>query len=220
MSFFKGNYYTPKDASKKLGVHWQTLRNWEKQGKIKTIRSPGGKRYYDINNFIVDIENNNSDIKEINVKDDNTEINVKDDNTEIKNIKRKICYCRVSSYSQKPELENQIKYMTEKFPNHEILYDIGSGINFNRPNLNKIINYGIKNELEELAIAYKDRLCRIGYELIEKILIENSNTNIIIEKDEIKSPEEELTNDLIEIITVFSSKLYGIRSYKSKKDKI
>jgi len=210
MSFFKGNYYTPKDASKKLGVHWQTLRNWEKQGKIKTIRSPGGKRYYDINNFIVDIENNNSDIKEINVKDDNTEI---------KNIKRKICYCRVSSYSQKPELENQIKYMTEKFPNHEILYDIGSGINFNRPNLNKIINYGIKNELEELAIAYKDRLCRIGYELIEKILIENSNTNIIIEKDEIKSPEEELTNDLIEIITVFSSKLYGIRSYKSKKDK-
>jgi len=210
MSFFKGNYYTPKDASKKLGVHWQTLRNWEKQGKIKTIRSPGGKRYYDINNFIVDIENNNSDIKEINVKDDNKEI---------KNIKRKICYCRVSSYSQKPELENQIKYMTEKFPNHEILYDIGSGINFNRPNLNKIINYGIKNELEELAIAYKDRLCRIGYELIEKILIENSNTNIIIEKDEIKSPEEELTNDLIEIITVFSSKLYGIRSYKSKKDK-
>lgn len=208
MSFFKGNYYTPKDASKKLGVHWQTLRNWEKQGKIKTIRSPGGKRYYDINNFMTDIENN-SDIKE----DNNSDVK------ENENIRRKICYCRVSSYSQKPELENQIKYMTEKFPNHEILYDIGSGINFNRSNLNKIINYGIKNELEELAIAYKDRLCRIGYELIEKILIENSNTNIIIENDEIKSPEEELTNDLIEIITVFSSKLYGIRSYKSKKDK-
>ena len=208
MSFFKGNYYTPKDASKKLGVHWQTLRNWEKQGKIKTIRSPGGKRYYDINNFMTDIENN-SDIKE----DNNSDVK------ENENIRRKICYCRVSSYSQKPELENQIKYMTEKFPNHEILYDIGSGINFNRSNLNKIINYGIKNELEELALAYKDRLCRIGYESIEKILIENSNTNIIIENDEIKSPEEELTNDLIEIITVFSSKLYGIRSYKSKKDK-
>ena len=58
MSFFKGNYYTPKEASEKLGVHWQTLRNWEKQGKIKTIRSPGGKRYYDINNFIDKIENN------------------------------------------------------------------------------------------------------------------------------------------------------------------
>ena len=209
MIFFKGNYYTPKEASEKLGVHWQTLRNWEKQGKIKTIRSPGGKRYYDINNFMVDIEHNNSDIKEINIQND-----IK----EIKNIRRKICYCRVSSHSQKKELENQIKYMSKKYPNHEILYDIGSGINFNRHNLNKIINYGIKNELEELAIAYKDRLCRIGYELIEKILVDYSNTKIIIENEEIKSPEEELTTDLIEIITVFSSKLYGIRSYKSKKE--
>ena len=58
--------------------------------------------------------------------------------------------------------------MSDKFPNYEILYDIGSGINFNRPNLNKIINYDIKNELEELTIAYKDRLCRIDYELIKK----------------------------------------------------
>ena len=204
MSFFKGNYYTPKEASIKLGVHYQTLRNWEKQGKIKTIRSPGGKRYYDINNFIYKIENKTD------VKDDKV---VK----EQKSIRKKICYCRVSSHSQKKELDNQIKYMSDKYPDYEILYDIGSGINFNRPNLNKILNYAIKNELEELAIAYKDRLCRIGYELIEKILKEYSNTNIIIENDEVKSPEEELTNDLIEIITVFSSKLYGIRSYKSKK---
>lgn len=210
MSFFKGNYYTPKEASEKLGVHWQTLRNWEKQGKIKSIRSPGGKRYYDINTFIQTIENEGKE----EVKNDDLEIKTE----EIKLPKKKICYCRVSSHSQKKELENQIKYMSKKYPNHEILHDIGSGINFNRPNLNKIINYGIKNELEELAIAYKDRLCRIGYELIEKILKEYSNTNIIIENDEIKSPEEELTNDLIEIITVFSSKLYGIRSYKSKKE--
>ena len=201
MSFFKGNYYTPKEASKKLGVHWQTLKNWDKQGKIKTIRSPGGKRYYDISDFINKIEGTNNINEEL----------------EIENKRKKICYCRVSSHSQKIELENQIKYMKDKYPEHEILYDIGSGINFNRHNLNKIINYGIKNELEELAIAYKDRLCRIGYELIENILKEYSNTNIIIENDEIKSPEEELTTDLIEIITVFSSKLYGIRSYKSKK---
>jgi putative resolvase len=201
MSFFKGNYYTPKEASKKLGVHWQTLKNWDKQGKIKTIRSPGGKRYYDISDFINKIEGTNNINEEL----------------EIENKRKKICYCRVSSNSQKIELENQIKYMKDKYPEHEILYDIGSGINFNRHNLNKIINYGIKNELEELAIAYKDRLCRIGYELIENILKEYSNINIIIENDEIKSPEEELTTDLIEIITVFSSKLYGIRSYKSKK---
>jgi len=104
--------------------------------------------------------------------------------------------------------------MKNKYPNHEILFDIGSGINFNRNNLKKIINYGIKNELEELVIAYKDGLCRIGYDLIEYILKDFSNTNIIIEKDDIKSQEKELTDDLIEIITVFSSKLHGMRSYK------
>jgi len=201
MSFFKGNYYTPKEASKKLGVHWQTLKNWEKSGKIKCIRSPGGKRYYDINSFI-------------------SEIDKKEENTETLSIevipKKKICYCRVSSHSQKIELENQINYMKKKYPNHEILYDIGSGINFNRPNLKKIINYSVNKDLEELVIAYKDRLCRIGYELIEYMLKEYSNTNIIIVNDEIKSPEKELTDDLIEIITVFSSKLYGMRSYKTK----
>ena len=104
--------------------------------------------------------------------------------------------------------------MKIKYPEHEILTDIGSGINFNRGNLKKIINLGIKNNLEELVIAYKDRLCRIGYDLIEYILKEYSNTKIIIEKDEDKSPEKELTDDLLEIITVFSSRLYGMRSYK------
>ena len=74
MSFFKGNYYTPKEASLKLGVHWQTLRNWEKIGKIKTIRSPGGKRYYDINNFIQDIEHSEN-IKENIDKIENKNIN-------------------------------------------------------------------------------------------------------------------------------------------------
>ena len=197
-SFFKGAYYTPKEASEKLGVHWQTLKNWEKNGKIKCVRSPGGKRYYDIKDFISKTEMNE---------------NKKIENKEII-LKKKICYCRVSSYSQKTELNNQIKYMKNKYPNHEILFDIGSGINFNRNNLKKIINYGIKNELEELVIAYKDRLCRIGYDLIEYILKDFSNTNIIIEKDDIKSQEKELTDDLIEIITVFSSKLHGMRSYK------
>ena len=65
---------------------------------------------------------------------------------------------------------HQVDYMKLKYPEHEILTDIGSGINFNRGNLKKIINFGIKNSLEELVIAYKDRLCRIGYDLIEYLL--------------------------------------------------
>lgn len=186
------NYLPPKKACEVLGVHYQTLRNWSNEGKIDTIRAPGGKRFYNVNKYL-------------------------EDNNMKSNNKKKICYCRVSSHSQKNDLENQINYMKEKYPDYELLYDIGSGINFKRSNLNKIIEYSINNKLEILVIAYKDRLCRIGYELIENILIKYSSTKIIIVNEEEKSLEEELTQDMIEIITVFSSKLYGIRSYKSKK---
>lgn len=198
-SFFRGDYVSSKEAAEKLGVHFQTLRNWDREGKIKTIRSPGGKRFYDIKSFLE--ENDKQDKEKFKIDEEKGE-------------RKKICYCRVSSYSQKDELIHQMDYMKLKYPEHEILTDIGSGINFNRGNLKKIINLGITNNLEELVIAYKDRLCRIGYDLIEYILKEYSNTKIIIEKEEDKSPEKELTDDLIEIITVFSSKLHGMRSYK------
>ena len=150
-SFFRGDYVSSKEASEKLGVHFQTLRNWDREGKIKTIRSPGGKRFYDIKSFLEETD-----------KDKDKKDKDKDKIEEEKNQRKKICYCRVSSYSQKEELMHQVDYMKLKYPEHEILTDIGSGINFNRGNLKKIINFGIKNNLEELVIAYKDRLCRIG----------------------------------------------------------
>jgi excisionase family DNA binding protein len=204
MSFFKDKYYTPKETSKKLGVHFQTLRRWEKEGKIECVRSPGGKRYYNVDEFL----------KKYNDEE------LKDQPQENKTLKRNICYCRVSSHSQKIELENQIKYLERKYPDYELLSDIGSGINFNRPNFKKILNYGIKNELNTLVITYKDRLCRISYDLIENILKEYSNCNIIVENDENKSPEEELVDDMLQIVTVFSSRLYGIRSYKKSLENI
>ena len=202
------DYYKPKEVCEILGIHFQTLRNWSINDKIPHIVTNTGRRYYKIeviDNFKFKKEN------EFNKKIEKIEKIKKN-----KNKKRKICYCRVSSYSQKKELQNQINYMKNKYKKHEILYDIGSGINFKRKNLIKIIEMAINNELHELVISYKDRLCRIGYELIESLLIKYSNTKIIILKDDIKSPEEELTNDLIEIITVFSSKIYGMRSYKIK----
>ena len=79
-------------------------------------------------------------------------------------LKRNICYCRVSSSKQKEDLSRQIEYMKNKFPNHEIIYDIGSWLNFKRKGLKLILNYGIEGEINELIIAYKDRLARIGYE--------------------------------------------------------
>ena len=190
----KINFLSPKKASEILGVHWMTLKNWSSKGKIETLRSPGGKRFYNVKKYL---EDNNIIL----------------DN--IENIKKKICYCRVSSHSQKNDLDNQINFMKNKYPDYEILSDIGSGINFKRSNFNKILDYGINGELDVLVVSYKDRLCRIAFDLISNILYKYSKTKIIINNDDDKSSEEELVDDMLEIITVFSSRLYGMRSYKN-----
>lgn len=185
------DYISPKEASKILGVHWQTLRNWDRNGLIDTIRSTGGKRFYNVKKYI-----ENNDIKQ---KD---------------KPRRNICYCRVSSTNQRSDLENQIEYMKNKYPTYEIISDIASGLNFNRPGLNKIIKYALDSEINELIIAYKDRLARFGFDLINTIIRESSNGRIIILNSSDDSPQEELTKDLVSIINVFSAKLNGMRKYK------
>lgn len=188
------NFISGKEALKILGICKSTLYKYDKEGKIDTIRTPGNKRLYNVKKYLHD--NNLLDKKQ----------------------KYKICYCRVSGMNQKTELEHQKNYMKEKYPNYILLWDIGSGINFKRKNFNKIIDYAINNELEELVITYKDRLCRIGYELVEHILLKYSDTKIIVLNNDNKSPEEEVVDDLLQIITVFGSKVYGMRRYKKKHD--
>ncbi len=187
-------FVSGKKASEILGVQRHTLYKYEREGLIKTIRSPGGKRFYNVKEFL---EKNNIDIE--------YKENIK------KKKKRNICYARVSSHSQKEELENQKNILKKVYPDYELLYDIGSGINFKRKNFLKIIEYGLNDKLETLVVTYKDRLCRIGYDLIDTLL---KNTEIKELYNNKKSPEEEVVNDLIEIITVFSSRVYGLRSYK------
>ena len=187
------DFVVPKKASQILGVHYQTLRAWDAKGKIETIRMDGGKRLYNVKKYIRD--NNLQEEAEI--------------------IRHNICYCRVSSASQKDDLERQVAFMKNKYPNHEIMTDIGSGINFKRKNLIKIINLAINNHIEEIVIAYKDRLCRFGYELIEMIINEHSKGRITVLNNQDDSPQEELTKDLVSIINIFSAKLNGMRSYKT-----
>lgn len=184
-------YYSSKETCEILGICRKTLQNYANNDKIKYIRTEGGWRKYDLDSYL------NLSLTAVN-----------------KPLKIKVCYCRVSTYDQKEDLERQVKYLTEKYPNHLIIKDIGSGINFKRKGLHKILDLAIEDKLDELVITYKDRLCRIGYELIEHILLKYSNTTIIIENKEKKETSQQVTEDLIEIITVYSSKLYGSRSYK------
>ena len=181
-----------KVAKKMLGLSESTLRTYEKEGKIETMRTPAGWRKFNVKKYLQD---NNIELKDT-------------------SNKKNIIYCRVSSYDRKEDLQRQVQFLQAKYPLYEVITDIGSGINFKRNGLKKIIKLAIANELNEVVVTYKDRLCRIGYDLIEFILKDNSNAKIIIENSKEKNINEEITEDLIEIITVYSSKLHGRRSNK------
>lgn len=140
----------------------------------------------------------------------------------IKGIKTKkvIGYCRVSSHKQKDDLERQIEnvktYMVAKGYSFDIINDIGSGINYNKKGLNQLIDMITNSEVEKIVILYKDRLLRFGFEIIENLCNKYGTTIEIIDNTE-KTEEQELVEDLIQIVTVFSCRLQGKRANKAKK---
>jgi putative resolvase len=192
-------YLSGSKASKILGVHQRTLYLWEANKKIDTIRTPGGKRLYNVKKYLSLTEKNNEFIDI--------------DNIDMHN-KENIIYARVSTLNQKDNLSRQIEYLRNKYPNHKLITDIGSGINLNRRGLRKIIDMAIIGKLNEVVIVHKDRLCRFGYELIEDLINKYSNGKIIIiEKIEDKEPREELVEDVLQIMNIFVAKMNGLRKY-------
>ena len=200
-------YITGKEATEKLGVHQRTLYQWDKKGWIETIRTDGNKRLYNVDKYLKEKKYNN-DVDCIKNLDN------------IDNIKGKlkISYVRVSSQGQKDDLERQKKQMKELYPEHIMIEDIGSGVNLNKRGIRKIINLAIDGRIEELVVAYKDRLARFGYELIEDLITTYSKGKIIVinKKKDIKA-EEELAYDVIQIMNVFTAKMNGLRKYNKKQ---
>jgi excisionase family DNA binding protein len=194
-----------KEASKILGVHQRTLYQWEEKGEIETIRTTGNKRLYNVKKYLAS-----------KIKADNICNNL--DDLDNKNEKLNICYVRVSTQNQKDDLERQKLLMKTKYPNYIIIEDIGSGLNLNKRGINKIIHLGINGKINEVVVAYKDRLTRFGFELIEEIISKYSNGKIIIlNKTEQISQEEELVKDIMAIMNVYVVKMNGLRRYKNKE---
>jgi len=195
-------YLSGKEACQKLGVHSRTLYNWEEKGKIDTIRTPGNKRLYNLEKYL---------------KEQNPSFKVFEETLDEDKIDRlKIIYTRVSSHSQKDDLERQKEYMVKKYPNYLLIEDIGSSLNFNRRGLRKIIKWAILGKVEEVVVAYKDRFARFGFELIEDLITEYSNGKItILNKVKDEEPEEELVKDLLQIMNIFVAKMNGLRKYKN-----
>ena len=192
-------YYSIGEFAKKIGKTVQTLRNWDKNGTVRPNHvTAGGTRYYSqeqLNHFL-----GLKSEKQLN--------------------KKIIGYCRVSSHKQKDDLQRQIEnvktYMYAKGYQFEIITDIGSGINYNKKGLNQVIDMITNSEVEKVVVLYKDRLVRFGFELIENLCNKYGCTIEIIDNTK-KSEEQELVEDLIQIVTVFSCRLQGKRANKAKK---
>ena len=186
------------EAAKFLGVCPQTLRRWEDEGRIAPVeRTPGGKRRYDL-------------------------AQLRPEAFHGKDVSRKtIAYARVSSHDQKADLERQ-KQVLELYCAHqgwtfEVVSDLGSGVNYNKKGLKRLLDEIISGQIGRLVITHKDRLLRFGAELVFAICEAKNVEVVILNQGEDTSFEEELAKDVLEIITVFSARLYGSRSHKNQK---
>ena len=200
-------YISGKEASKILGVHQRTLYQWEEKGQIQTIRTPGNKRLYNVKKFL-----------ELNKCKDKPIEECKDlDELDKKQERLNICYTRVSTINQKNDLDRKKDLLKAKYSNYIFIEDIGSGLNLNKRGLNKIIHLAIQGKVNELVVAYKDRLTRFGFELIEEIITKYSKGKItILNKRQDTNPEEELVKDVMAIMNVYVAKMNGLRRYTNK----
>lgn len=187
--------YTLKEAKKLLGVTTRTIQRWDKAGKIRVVRTMGGRRRIP-----------ESEIKRI---------------LGLKEERVVVGYARVSSTTQKDDLERQKQlihgYAKDKgYGNIQILSDVGSGINENRKSFLKLLDMVSGRMVSKVIIAYEDRLTRFGFETLRKFF-QVFGTEIEVINNEEKTPNEELVEDLITIVSHFAGKLYGLRSHKYKE---
>jgi putative resolvase len=187
---------TISNAAKVLGVSVTTLRRWELEGKLIPERTASGHRRYDLLQIKPALLNSNPSCKTI-------------------------AYARVSSHDQKSDLERQKQvlelYCARQGWVFEVVADLGSGMNYHKKGLKRLLNDILSGKIKRLVIAHKDRLLRFGAELVFAICAAKNVEVVILNQGEETSFEEDLAEDVLEIVTVFSARLYGSRSRKNQK---
>lgn len=202
-------YVTGKEASQRLGVHQRTLHNWDRKGQIDTIRTPGNKRLYNVDKYLL-IHRVGEDAEVV------AEASSDDDSVA---GRLRIIYARVSTHHQKEDLCRQIEDLRDHYPDYLLIKDIGSGVNLNRRGLRRIIDLAIQGHVEHLVVSHKDRLARFGYELIHDLIRDYSGGTLeILHQSEALEPEEELAQDVLGIMNVFVARMNGLRKYRKKTD--
>lgn len=189
--------YKPKEFAELLGVSVKTLQRWDRQGILKANRTPTNRRYYTYNQYL--------QFKGISKDTDTRAV---------------VIYARVSTRNQVDDLENQVHFL-QTYANakgiivDDIIRDFGSGLNYNRKNWNQLLNKVLENKVKTILVSHKDRFVRFGFDWFEK-LCNKFNVEIVVVKNEKLSPHEELVQDIVNILHVFSCQLYGLRKYKTQ----
>lgn len=184
------NYVRPRVAATRLGVNTKTLERWLSEGKIEGVFTKGGQRRYNLDSII------SPGLTE-------------------STTRKTILYARVSSRSQKTDLEQQVQFLKSHYPTAELITDIGSGLNFKRKGLQALLESVLSDDVGLVVVAHKDRLCRFGFDLIAW-LASRAKTEILVLNKANLSPEREMVEDVLAIIHIFSCRLYGLRKYKKQ----
>jgi predicted site-specific integrase-resolvase len=201
----KTKYISIREASIITGINAQTLRKLGDENKIKCYKTLSGQRKFD-KSYLEKMCNN----------DDN------DDKID-KDTKKNYIYTRVSSKKQSDDLSRQVEFIKNKrteYTSYISISDIGSGINFNRKGLTAILDAALQGTLGEVIVAHRDRLCRFGFDLIKLIIEKQGGKITVLDDERNKSSEQELSEDLLSIVHIYSCRQMGKRSYKAKIENI
>ena len=179
-------FYTSREAARILDVCPNSLRKWADNGEINCIRTKSGQRRYDVDSYIGKSTDSTT-----------------------------ICYCRVSSHKQRDDLERQVEFLRNQYPNAEFVRDIGSGLNFKRKGLKTILERAMSGTNITLVVAHRDRLARFGIDLIRQV-IEQSGGKLVVLEETLLSPEQELIDELLNNIDALAERMPELRSYKKQ----
>lgn len=199
-------YWTAKHIRTEYDISTETLRRWDKQGKIETLQQPGQRRLYSIESVRKHIGYTPTAL------------------TEEKTQNRQgALYARVSSQKQKEagDLQRQIDTLQRAYPSYQVFQDVGSGLNFKRPGLSALLERVHEGTISTVVVLYKDRLCRYGYELLEFLFEKATVSLVVLHTEETGADaltrEQELAQDLIAITNVFVARHNGQRSAENRK---
>ncbi|MGO1851472.1 IS607 family transposase [Microbacterium sp.] len=193
-------YVSIGKAAEMLGVSTSTLRRWDESGKLIAERTPGGRRRY-LTSEVATFNPLGLDRASL--------------------VRPTIAYARVSSHDQKTDLDRQVQvlemYCASQGWQYEVIRDLGSGMSYRKKGLVDLIDRIVDGQVGRLVLTHKDRLLRFGAELVFAICEAKNVEVVIINQGDDRSFEEELASDVLEIVTVFSARMYGARSHKNKK---